>query len=263
MHRSGVDGRRAGAPVLEIDRLVVEYGPVRAVDEVSMAVYAGEVVGLLGPNGAGKTSLLSAVEGLVPARSGRMVVAGVDAREHPVMARTQMGVQLQHTAFQPDLTLIQLVTLYAGLQGLTLDASGAVAGLERVGLGEAARRRFAQLSGGQEQRLALLVALVHEPALALLDEPTTGLDPQSRRELWERVERRAGEGTGVVLTTHSMEEAAALADRVVILHRGRVRAMGTADELVQQFQDDPAVTRSPRGSATLEDVFLALTGGGQ
>ena len=253
-----------GLPVLEVDQLVVDYGPVRAVDQVSFQVFAGEVVGLLGPNGAGKTSLLSVVEGLVAARSGRVTVAGVDARQHPTAARAQMGVQLQQTAFQPDLTLIQLVRLYGGLQGMVLGTAEAIVGLERVGLLSEARRRFSQLSGGQQQRLALLVALIHEPALALLDEPTTGLDPQSRRELWDRIERLAGEGTGVVLTTHSMEEAAALADRLVIMHRGRVRAAGPPKDLVQEFQDNPAVARSPRGQAvTLEDVFLALTGGAQ
>ena len=254
----------AGPAVLEVDQLVVDYGPVRAVDGVSFQVFAGEVVGLLGPNGAGKTTLLSVVEGLVTARSGRVTVAGVDARQHPTAARAQMGVQLQQTAFQPDLTLIQLVRLYSGLQGKALSAAEAIAGLERVGLRSEARRRFSQLSGGQQQRLALLVALIHEPALALLDEPTTGLDPQSRRELWDRIERLAGEGTGVVLTTHSMEEAAALADRLVIMHRGRVRAAGTPEDLVREFQGDPAVARSQRGqAATLEDVFLALTGGAQ
>ncbi len=250
-------------PVLEVDQLMVDYGPVRAVDGVSFQVFAGEVVGLLGPNGAGKTSLLSVVEGLVAARSGRVTVAGVDARQHPAAARAQMGVQLQQTAFQPDLTLIQLVRLYGGLQGMALRPAEAIAGLERVGLHSEARRRFGQLSGGQQQRLALLVALIHEPALALLDEPTTGLDPQSRRELWDRIERLTGEGTGVVLTTHSMEEAAALADRLVIMHRGRVRATGTPEGLVQEFQDDALGARSPRGPVTLEDVFLTLTGGAQ
>lgn len=261
---SEAEGRGApAAPVLEIEGLVVDYGSVRAVGDVSFRVYAGEVVGLLGPNGAGKTSILSAVEGLVAPRAGRVAVAGLDIRQHPVAARAQLGVQLQHTAFQPDLTLAQLVKLYAGLQGCRLDTAGVRQGLNRVRLGELADRRFGQLSGGQQQRLALLAALIHEPALALLDEPTIGLDPQSRRELWERISGLVGRGTGVVLTTHSMEEAAALASRLVIIHRGRVKATGTPAELVAQFQNHSAVRQTAHGQPTLEDVFLALTGGAE
>lgn len=256
-------GAAAGVPVLEIEGLVVDYGSVRAVDDVSFRVCAGEVVGLLGPNGAGKTSILSAVEGLVAPRTGRVAVAGRDIRQHPVAARAQLGVQLQHTAFQPDLTLAQLVKLYAGLQGCRLDAAGVRQGLNRVGLGEQAGRRCGQLSGGQQQRLALLAALIHAPALALLDEPTTGLDPQSRRDLWERIQGLVGRGTGVVLTTHSMEEAAALSTRLVIIHRGRVKATGTPADVVAQFQSHPAVRRTAHGQLTLEDVFLALTGGAE
>jgi len=251
----------AATRVLEISGLVVAYGSVVAVDNVSFHVNAGEVVGLLGPNGAGKTSILSAVEGLVIPRAGRVEVAGWDVRQHPVAARAQLGVQLQHTAFQPDLTLAQLVKLYAGLQGCWLDAAGVRQGLARVGLEGQVHRRFGQLSGGQQQRLALLTALIHEPPLALLDEPTTGLDPKSRRELWGRIGGMVGQGTGVVLTTHSMEEAAELASRLVIVHRGRVRASGTVAQLLDEFGGSPAVKKIAHGQPTLEDVFLAITGG--
>ncbi len=135
------------------------------------------------------------------------------------------------------------------------------AGPRTVGLENQATRRFGQLSGGQQQRLALLTALIHEPPLALLDEPTTGLDPKSRRELWDRIGGMVGRGTGVVLTTHSMEEAAKLASRLVILHRSQVRASGTVEQLLAQFGGSPAVKKIAHGQPTLEDVFLAITGG--
>jgi ABC-2 type transport system ATP-binding protein len=263
----GRDGRAAAALVapdlagiLQVRELTVAYGPKTAVDAISFEIRRGEIFGLLGPNGAGKTSTLSAIEGLVKPRSGTIVVDGIDSRRHPNQARARMGVQLQATSFQSELKITQIVQLYAGLYGVELAGQQIADRLRAIGLEGEADKPFKQLSGGQQQRLSLLIAVVHDPALLLLDEPTAGLDPQSRRQLWGRIETIRQEGGSILLTTHSMEEAQAVCDRVAIIDNGTLLTVETPHDLIEKHKNDPRVREVAHGQVTLEDVFIGLTG---
>lgn len=247
-------------PALAVHDLRVAYGTTVAVDGVSFRIERGEIFGLLGPNGAGKTSTLSAIEGLVKPQAGRSVIDGVDAARHPLEAKARLGVQLQASSFQPELSIQQVAKLYAGLYGVRLPDARLAEGLSALGLGAELGKRFKQLSGGQQQRVALYIATIHDPLLLLLDEPTAGLDPQSRRALWDRIELARSEGRSVLLTTHSMEEAQAVCDRVAIIDHGVLLDVGTPAELIAKHKDDPAVVAVAHGEATLEDVFIGLTG---
>lgn len=247
--------------ILEVEGLQVHYGSFQAVRSVSFSVRGGEIFGLLGPNGAGKTSTLSAVEGLLKPSAGTIRVAGFDALSQPLHARANMGVQLQATSFQPELKVKEILRLFAGLYNVPLsdDRIGSI--LREIRLEDASGKRFGQLSGGQQQRLSLYLATLHEPGLILLDEPTTGLDPQSRRQLWERIEEMKAKGHAILLTTHSMEEAEAVCDRIAIIDHGRIIAIDAPDALIEKHRTDPLVIRaSRRNRVTLEDVFIGLTG---
>ena len=171
-----------------------------------------------------------------------------------------MGVQLQATSFQSELQITQIVRLYAGLYGVQLSDQQIADGLRVIGLQDEAHKPFKQLSGGQQQRLSLYVAVVHEPALLLLDEPTAGLDPQSRRQLWGRIENIRQEGGSILLTTHSMEEAQAVCDRLAIIDNGTLLTVETPRDLIEKHKNDPRVRAVARGEVTLEDVFIGLTG---
>jgi ABC-2 type transport system ATP-binding protein len=245
---------------LAVSDLRVTYGTKVAVDGVALDVREGEIFGLLGPNGAGKTSALSAIEGLVRPAAGSILVGGVDARSHPLEAKAQMGVQLQSTSFQADLNILEIVRLYAGLYGLKLSDEELRSRLSEIELQDDGSKRFLELSGGQQQRLSLLISTIHDPPLALLDEPTAGLDPQSRRQLWDRIEGFRKEGHSVLLTTHSMEEAQAVCDRVAIMNHGKIITVDTPEGLIRAHRDDPRVREVARGEVTLEDVFIGLTG---
>jgi ABC-2 type transport system ATP-binding protein len=249
-----------GAKILVVRDLTVAYGPKTAVDAVSLDIRRGEIFGLLGPNGAGKTSTLSAIEGLVKPQSGTITLDGIDNRRHPALARARMGVSLQATSFQFELKIRQIVRLYAGLYGVEISEAEIAEGLRAIGLEDEANKPFKRLSGGQQQRLALYIAVVHDPALLLLDEPTAGLDPQSRRQLWGRIERIRQEGGSILLTTHSMEEAQAVCDRVAIIDHGTVLTTGTPQDLVEKHKNDENVRAVAHGEVTLEDVFIGLTG---
>ena len=251
----------AAPSVLDVRDLEVRYGAFVAVERAGFDVRAGEIFGLLGPNGAGKTSTLSAIEGLVRPTAGSVRVAGFDIHAQSLEARANLGVQLQSTSFQQDLTVREIVELYAGLYGLSMSREAADAVIAGIALSDHAGKRAGQLSGGQLQRLTLAIAALHDPPLVLLDEPTTGLDPQSRRQLWERIEAMRDHGRGVLLTTHSMEEASAVCDRVGIMDRGRLLVIDEPHALVEKHKDDADVRAlSRRGAVTLEDVFIALTG---
>jgi ABC-2 type transport system ATP-binding protein len=247
-------------PILEISDLLVQYGSRTAVDRVGLEIGQGEIFGLLGPNGAGKTSTLSAIEGLVKPQSGRIEVDGIDVLRYPIEAKARMGVQLQSSSFQAELTIEQIARLYAGLYGVSLSRADIADRMSDIGLHSELGKPFKKLSGGQQQRLALFIAVIHRPRLLLLDEPTAGLDPQSRRQLWARIERLRADGGSILLTTHSMEEAQAICDRVAIIDHGKLQAVASPDELIAQHRDDPRVLAVAHGEVTLEDVFIGLTG---
>ncbi len=246
---------------LSVDGLAVSYGDFKAVKNVGFNVLQGEIFGLLGPNGAGKTSTLSAIEGLLKFDSGKIIVNGYDISEQPLHVKASMGIQLQSTSFQPELNVVQILQLFAGIYGVPMDKQRVKEILKEINLEDAAKKTFAKLSGGQQQRVSLLISTIHNPKLVLLDEPTTGLDPQSRRQLWERIEAIRDRGHAVLITTHSMEEAEAVCDRIAIIDHGRIIAIDTPQELIEKHRNDPEVIAvSRRGKVTLEDVFIALTG---
>ena len=225
---------------MEVAGLNIDYGAFHAVRDVSFTVNAGEIFGLLGPNGAGKTSTLSAVEGLLLPASGRIMVGGYENIKQSRLARANMGVQLQATSFQPELTVTEILRLYAGIYGVNLTDENMHDILLSIKLQDDGGKRFGQLSGGQQQRVSLVIAMIHEPPLVLLDEPTTGLDPQSRRQLWEKMEYLRGKGHGILLTTHSMEEAEAVCDRIAIIDHGQIVATGTPEGLIEKNKALPA-----------------------
>jgi ABC-2 type transport system ATP-binding protein len=246
--------------ILDVSELVVRYGARTAVDGVSLRINRREIFGLLGPNGAGKTSTLSAIEGLLKPASGTVLVDGVDIQRDPLSAKARLGVQLQASSFQSELTIEQIVRLYAGLYGLTMKRQQIADRIQGIGLQDELGKRYKSLSGGQQQRLSLLIAVIHNPVLLLLDEPTSGLDPQSRRQLWDRIEDLRTIGGSILLTTHSMEEAQAVCDRVAIIDHGKLLTLDTPAGLIEKHRDDPRVKRVARGKVTLEDVFIGLTG---
>jgi ABC-2 type transport system ATP-binding protein len=249
------------APILDVQDLHISYGHFKAVKGVSFSVQTGEIFGLLGPNGAGKTSTLSAIEGLLKPQSGSVQVCGYDIRKEPLQARSQMGVQLQSTAFQAELNVKEIIQLFAGLYGISLHADQLQQILLEIKLENAANKKFGQLSGGQQQRVSLFIATIHNPRLVLLDEPTTGLDPQSRRQLWDRIDTMREKGHSILLTTHSMEEAEAVCDRIAIIDHGGIIAIDTPDALIEKNRNNPEVQAACRkGKITLEDVFIGLTG---
>jgi ABC-2 type transport system ATP-binding protein len=249
------------APILEVDHLNVKYGTFTAVRGISFEVAGGEIFGLLGPNGAGKTSTLSAIEGLLKPTAGAISVCGFDIAAKPLHARANMGVQLQATSFQQELTITEIVRLYARIYGVALTEDEIREKLASINLNDAAGKKIAQLSGGQQQRVSLLISTIHNPRLILLDEPTTGLDPQSRRYLWQRIEQFRDLGHAVVITTHSMEEAEAVCDRIAIIDHGSIIAIDSPAALIERNLNNPAVLEVVRkGKVTLEDVFIGLTG---
>jgi ABC-2 type transport system ATP-binding protein len=252
---------QSNSSVLQVEGLNIYYGSFQAVRNVSLEVKAGEIFGLLGPNGAGKTSTLSAIEGLLKPQSGNISIAGYNIQDKPLHARGNMGVQLQSTSFQPELSVAEIIRLYAGIYGVEITKEKLEKILENIKLEDAAAKRFGQLSGGQQQRVSLAIAMIHEPRLVLLDEPTTGLDPQSRRQLWERMEALRENNHGILLTTHSMEEAEAVCDRIAIIDHGRVITTDTPQALIESNRNKPEViSASRKGKITLEDVFIGLTG---
>ncbi|MEO5564423.1 MAG: ABC transporter ATP-binding protein [Chitinophagaceae bacterium] len=247
--------------VLQVDQINVSYGNLKAVRDVSFDVKAGEIFGLLGPNGAGKTSTLSAIEGLLKPQSGNITVAGYSIKDKPLHVRANLGIQLQATSFQPELSISEILRLYAGIHGVDMPKEKLHNILVNIKLEDAASKRFGQLSGGQQQRVSLVIATIHDPRLVLLDEPTTGLDPQSRRQLWERMEEMRDKNHGILLTTHSMEEAEAVCDRIAIIDHGQVITIDTPHDLVEKHRNDAEVIKASRkGKITLEDVFIGLTG---
>ncbi|MGD2251796.1 MAG: ABC transporter ATP-binding protein [Anaerolineales bacterium] len=222
--------------VIQVDSISKAFGSLKAVDALSFEVYRGEIFGLLGPNGAGKTTTLTIIEGLRTADEGSVVVLGMDVSTDPLAVKARLGVQLQATSLLPDLEAIEQVMLFSRLYGMRFDRSKASNLLARFGLEDKSRSRPGTLSGGQKKRLAIALALVNDPEIILLDEPTTGLDPQSRRMLWGFVRDLQAQGRTIVLTTHYMEEAEALCNRVGIIDHGGLLALDTPVHLIDELE---------------------------
>ena len=233
------------------------YDDVRAVDGMSFEVRRGEVFGMLGPNGAGKTTTVEILEGMRDADSGSASVNGIDVARNPRAVKSIIGVQLQDAEFFDYLRLDEIVDVYARMYGRDLDPMSI---LERVELADRAKAYYQHLSGGQKQRLSIAVALVNEPVVLFLDEPTTGLDPQARRHMWDLIRGIRSDGATIVLTTHYMEEAEELCDRVAIVDRGRIVAIDTPDTLVDRLLATGFRHERMPKAANLEDVFISLTG---
>ena len=243
------------APALQVRGLRKAYKDVVAVHGIDLEVRSGECFGLLGPNGAGKTTTIEICEGLTAADAGEVEVLGRHWNGGAAELRQRLGIQLQDTQLSDKLTVAETIRLFRSFYARGRDVDGVIA---LVQLNEKRSARVGALSGGQKQRLALACALIGDPDLLFLDEPTTGLDPQARRQLWDLITVFKREGRTVVLTTHYMDEAEQLCDRVAIMDHGKVIALGTPDALMASV---PMPPREPRvHAATLEDVFVALTG---
>jgi len=227
-----------------------------AVDGVSLKIEAGEIVGILGPNGAGKTTTLEMLEGLTDIDAGEAFINGLSVNSDPFGVKKIIGVQLQANEYFDNLSLRELLRLFGELYQRRIDP---IELLGRVNLVEKAAAKPANLSGGQKQRFSIACALVNDPVVLFLDEPTTGLDPQAKRSLWNLVRELNSTGMTIVLTTHNMEEAEHLCQRIAIMDSGKIIASGTPAELIQEFAPEPPEV--PR-HGSLEDVFLALTGHG-
>jgi len=224
--------------VVEVRDLRKYYGEIKAVDGISFTVEQGEIFGMLGPNGAGKTTTVEIIEGLRRADSGQVTVLGLDVRRHPDAVKARIGVQLQTTALFPRLTVREVLNLFRSFFPQSREADELIA---MVNLQEKANTLTRDLSGGQRQRLSVALALVNRPEIIFLDEPTTGLDPQARRSLWEVIEQVRSAGATVFLTTHYMEEAERLCDRVAVIDHGHIIALDSPDALIRTHFQERAV----------------------
>ena len=243
--------------IIQVHDLRKSYGDLKAVDGISFGVSAGEVFGILGPNGAGKTTTVEILEGMRPPDSGIAVVNGIDVQKDPRAVKEIIGIQLQSSAFFDRLSLVEILDVMASLYHRQIDA---LVLLRDVELDDRADALFKELSGGQKQRFSVASTLVNDPILLFLDEPTTGLDPQARRHMWELVQRFKSEGRTVLLTTHYMEEAEELCDRVAIMDHGKIVAMDRPAALVDSLLSRGFQKERTENLANLEDVFLDLTG---
>lgn len=243
--------------ILTVKGLKKSYGGKTVVKGTSFEVKEGEIFGILGPNGAGKTTTLEMIEALRPIDEGTITLDGIDVHEHPQEVKEIIGIQLQSSSFYTKMTLAELLRLFAGLYGRTVDPKEL---LEEVELADKASSYPESLSGGQRQRFSITTALVNNPRVLFLDEPTTGLDPQARRNLWDLIEGIKKKGITVILTTHYLEEAEMLCDRVAIMDNGEIIAMDTPKALVKALLARGFKKPQHVEQASLEDVFIDLTG---
>ena len=243
--------------IIEVKDLVKNYGDFEAVKSISFDVMEGEIFGLLGPNGAGKSTTLEIIETLREKTSGKVLVDGLDLDTSPNDIKKIIGVQLQTSGYYPSLKLTELLDLFAGLYNKQIDVNYY---LNLVNLTDKAKAKYKELSGGQKQRFSVATTLINKPKIIFLDEPTTGLDPQARRNLWDLIREIRKNGTTVIITTHYMDEAEVLCDRVAVIDSGRIIAIDSPDKLI----DDLVATGFERPktvkAASLEDVFIHLTG---
>ena len=244
-------------PIIAVDQLVKTYGGKNVVDSVSFEVKKGEIFGILGPNGAGKTTTLEMLEALRPIDGGVATIDGIDVAKKPKDIKNIIGIQLQSTAFYDKLTLREQLKMFGSLYGRTVDTDALLA---KVQLTEKAKSYVEQLSGGQKQRFAIASTLVNNPKVLFLDEPTTGLDPQARRNLWDLIKEIRDEGITILLTTHYMDEAELLCDRLAIMDSGKIITIDTPHNLIQQLLARGFKKEQVVEQANLEDVFIDLTG---
>ena len=243
--------------IIKVDKLVKTYDGNNVVDGVSFEVKKGEIFGILGPNGAGKTTTLEILEALRPIDGGVATIDGIDVAKKPKDIKNIIGIQLQSTAFYDKLTLREQLKMFGSLYGRTVDTEALLA---KVQLTEKAKNYVEQLSGGQKQRFAIASTLVNNPKVLFLDEPTTGLDPQARRNLWDLIKEIRDEGITILLTTHYMDEAELLCDRLAIMDSGKIITIDTPHNLIQQLLARGFKKEQVVEQADLEDVFIDLTG---
>ena len=243
--------------ILKVTDLTKRYGDNTVVNGISFEVKKGEIFGILGPNGAGKTTTLEMIETLRTIDGGSASIDGIDVASEPYKIRAMIGVQPQTPGFQDKTKLTELIDMFAAAYGEKVDAAKF---LDDVQLGEKKDEYIENLSGGQKQRFSITAALVHDPIVFFLDEPTTGLDPQARRHLWELIEEVRSRGISVILTTHYMEEAEVLCDRIAIMDKGNIIALDTPKNLVKALLKRGFTKDQQVEQANLEDVFIDLTG---
>ncbi len=253
-------GKKVSKPtseIIQVTNLVKKFGDFTAVNTISFSVKKGEIFGILGPNGAGKTTTLEIMETLQKQTDGAVLIDGIDTLEHPWEVKSRIGIQLQASNFYPELNLVELLKMFAAMYDVEVDPMKM---LEKVNLTDKAKSFANKLSGGQRQRFSIAATLVNKPKIIFLDEPTTGLDPQARINLWEMIEEIKEEGITFVITTHYMEEAEKLCDRIAIMDGGKILKIATPRKFIQGLLDTGFKKQIVRQEATLEDVFLNLTG---
>jgi ABC-2 type transport system ATP-binding protein len=244
-------------PIIQVQNLVKKYDNFLAVDNISFNVKRGEIFGILGPNGAGKTTTLEIIETLTPKTSGLVYVDGLDIDLYPNEVKKIIGVQLQSGGFYPDLNLVEILYLFSRIYDVKIEPMKI---LYDVHLVDKANSKIDELSGGQRQRFSVASTLVANPQVIFLDEPTTGLDPQARRNMWEMIKNLQARGKTIVLTTHYMDEAEALCDRIAIMDGGKILQINTVKGFIEDLLAKGFVRPTPKMGATMEDVFLDLTG---
>jgi ABC-2 type transport system ATP-binding protein len=243
--------------IISVSNLTKKYGDFLAVKGISFEVFEGEIFGLLGPNGAGKSTTLEIIETLREKTGGRVMVDGMDLDKDPDEIKKIIGVQLQTSGYYPGLNLTELIELFGGLYNQSVKP---IQLLDMVNLRDKAKSKYKELSGGQKQRFSIATTLINHPKIIFLDEPTTGLDPQARRNLWDLIKDIRSKGTTVIMTTHYMDEAEVLCDRVAIIDSGNIIALGTPDKLIDNLVATGFERPKEVKKANLEDVFIQLTG---
>jgi len=243
--------------IITVKDLVKNYGNFSAVKGISFEVYEGEIFGLLGPNGAGKSTTLEIIETLRQKTSGEITVCGMDLDKEPENIKKIIGVQLQSSGYYPGLSLTELLQLFAGLYNEDIQP---LEFLELVNLTDKAKSKFKDLSGGQKQRFSIATTLINKPKIVFLDEPTTGLDPQARRNLWDLIKNIQAQGTTVIITTHYMDEAEQLCDRIAIMDEGKIISLDSPDKMIDDLVSTGFERPKQVKAANLEDVFIHLTG---
>lgn len=243
--------------IIEVKNLIKKYGDFTAVQDISFSVESGETFGILGPNGAGKTTTLEIIEGLKRPTSGTVILDGKNVDKETDAVKEVIGVQLQASTFFENLNLFELIDTFAAMYGRQVDPMEL---LREVELTDKAKSQAKELSGGQRQRLSIAIGLVNDPKVLFLDEPTTGLDPQARRHLWDLVRAIKAKGKTVVITTHYMDEAEILCDRVAIMDHGKIIELSTPKKLIDKLLASGFSKPVLQQQANLEDVFLNLTG---